>query len=73
MVSARGGGFGPSAKKRNNKKMKTLSKQEAKEAREANLSIEEYAYIEACRWAVLMGEEMPNKNEFINNFRKGRR
>ncbi len=45
--------------------VKPLSKQEAKEAEDAHISKDEFRYRQACSWAILMGEELPNKDKFM--------
>ncbi len=45
---------------------KPMAKYEAEHAKELGLSREEYRYRQACAWAILMGEEMPERKENAN-------
>lgn len=47
---------------------KSLSKIENEERQAQGLSVCEYRYAQACAWAILMGEDMPNKRDFFANF-----
>ena len=52
--------------------VKPLSKDEAAAARKAGISNDEFRYEQACSWAILMGEPLPNKNEFMANLARKR-
>lgn len=47
------------------KNIKPLSKWEAEYMKKSGISKEEYLYEQACKWALLMGEELPRKDEFM--------
>lgn len=44
---------------------KPLSKDEAKLIKEKGISPDEYRYQQASDWAILMGEELPDKREYM--------
>lgn len=52
--------------------VKPLSKDEASAARKAGISDDEFRYEQACSWAILMGEQLPDKREFMANLAKRR-
>lgn len=43
---------------------KPLSKDEAKLIKEKGISPDEYRYQQASAWAILMGEELPDKKKY---------
>lgn len=51
---------------------KPLSKQEAEIAKKANVSNDEYRYEQACSWAIMMGEPLPDRNKFMSDLAKKR-
>lgn len=52
--------------------VKPLSREEAAAARKANISNDEFRYEQACSWAILMGEQLPDKREFMANLARKR-
>ena len=52
--------------------VKPLSKDEAAAARKAGITNDEFRYEQACSWAILMGEQLPDKREFMANLAKKR-
>ena len=52
--------------------VKPLSKEEAAAARKANITNDEFRYEQACSWAILMGEQLPDKREFMANLARKR-
>lgn len=44
---------------------KPLSKDEAKLIKEKGISPDEYRYQQASAWAILMGEELPDKKQYM--------
>ena len=51
---------------------KPLSKEEATVAKNAGVSNDEYRYEQACSWAILMGEQLPDKKQFMADLAKRR-
>lgn len=51
---------------------KPLSKEEANAARKANISKDEFRYRQACSWAILMGEDLPDKRKFMADLARKR-
>lgn len=43
---------------------------EARHMEALGMTREEYRYSQACAWAILMGEQLPDKNEFMAKARK---
>ena len=52
--------------------VKPLSKEEATAARKAGITNDEYRYEQACSWAILMNEPLPDKRQFMANLAKRR-
>ena len=52
--------------------VKPLSKEDAARARAAHISNDEYRYESACSYAILMGEPLPNKKEFMADLARRR-
>ena len=51
---------------------KPMSKDEARAAEKAGISNDEYRYEQACSWAILMGEPLPDKRRFMDELSKRR-
>ena len=52
--------------------VKPLSKDEAAAARKAGITNDEFRYEQACSWAILMNEPLPDKREFMANLARKR-
>ena len=51
---------------------KPLSKEEASAVKKAGVSEDEYRYRQACTWAIMMGEQIPEKKRFMADLAKKR-
>ena len=51
---------------------KPLSKDEAAAIKKAGVTNDEYRYEQACSWAILMGEPLPDKRRFMDELSKRR-
>ena len=51
---------------------KPMSKDETRAAKKAGISNDEYRYKQACSWAILMDEQLPDKKQFMTDLAKRR-
>ena len=51
---------------------KPLSKEESRLIKEHHLPEDEYRYQQACSWAILMGEQLPDRKRFMADLAKKR-